>query len=355
MNRMEIDPLLMVKDFEYDLPASLIAQHPVPDRDMSRLMVMNRRSGEIRHKRFHDIVDYLTPGDLLIMNDVRVIPARLFAHRSTGARIEIFILDGSADGRERRVLMRPARRIRIGERLELADGMSAVVLEKSGKEFSIRLDGSMDWTGLLERMGRMPLPPYIRRSASDSADAEDRERYQTVFAVRPGAVAAPTAGLHFTAGLLERLRQKGVNIRMLTLWVGWGTFRPIESVRVADHRMDPEYYHISKETLEEIEKAKREQKRIFAVGTTTTRALESWAAEPRSIKDTAKRMADIFITPGYRFQVIDGLITNFHLPGSTLIMLVSAFAGRDHVLSAYRTAVSRRYRFYSYGDAMLIF
>lgn len=354
MNRMEIDPRLMVSDFEYDLPQSLIAQHPVPDREMSRLLVMNRRSGDICHRRFRDLIDYLEPGDLLVMNDVRVIPARLFARRATGARIEVFILDGSADGRERRVLLRPARRIRTGERLALDDGASVVVLEKSGKEFGIRLEGSLEWTDLLERMGRMPLPPYIRRSVSDSADLEDRERYQTVFAVRPGAVAAPTAGLHFTPGLLESLRQKGVLIRMLTLWVGWGTFRPVESARVADHRMDPEYYSIPAETLEAIGRAKREQSRIFAVGTTTTRALESWAVEPGAGNDAEKRPAAIFITPGFRFRVIDGLITNFHLPGSTLIMLVSAFAGRDQVMSAYRTAVSERYRFYSYGDAMLI-
>ncbi|MBN1880026.1 tRNA preQ1(34) S-adenosylmethionine ribosyltransferase-isomerase QueA [bacterium] len=345
---------MLVEDFKYELPDKLIAQVPAARREMSRLLVMNRTNGCVQHRCFQNLSDYLRAGDLVVLNDVKVIPARIFARRLSGARVEVFILDGFRMDSVHQALLKPARRIRPGERLVLKDGASLDILERNDKTFRVRLAGPMTWQIYLETHGCMPLPPYIKRAETDPAARLDRERYQTVFAAQPGAVAAPTAGLHFTPELLNDLRSKGVIVKVLTLWVGWGTFRPVESIRVIDHRMEEEYYSIPEDTQNEIMTARQQGRRVIAVGTTTTRALESWAADGFQGTSGERRAAALFITPGFPFRVIDGLITNFHLPGSTLIMLVSAFAGRERVLSAYTIAVAEKYRFYSYGDAMLI-
>lgn len=350
-----MNPPLRVDDFCYDLPDNLIAQEPAEKRELSRLLVLDRRSGCIRHQVFRDIEQYLVSGDVLVLNDVRVVPARIRARRSTGGQIEVMILDGHAGGRERRVLLKPARRITEGETLVLNGDATLKILKRQGKEGVVRIDGLLEWSDYLDRYGLMPLPPYIKRNGENSERArEDRERYQTVFAVNPGAVAAPTAGLHFSVELLDRLRSKGVRCVSMTLWVGWGTFRPVECRNIADHEMEEEVYTIPGETAREIRLAKAEHRRIVAVGTTTTRALESWFRTDPGFNPVPVTRTGLFITPGFEFRVIDALITNFHLPASTLIMLVSAFGGRRDVLNAYRVAVQQGYRFYSYGDAMLI-
>lgn len=352
---MKINPELRVDQFDYDLQESLIAQEPAENREMSRLFVLDRRSGAVAHYVFHDIDQFLIAGDVLVLNDVKVIPARLYARRSTGAHIQITILNGRSEGRLRRVLLKPARRITEGENLVLEGDSSLNILERQGKEFLVRIDGSMEWSDYLARYGLMPLPPYIKRGRNhDSRITQDHERYQTVFAVHPGAVAAPTAGLHFTTDLLHRLKRKGVICVSITLWVGWGTFKPIECQRVADHIMDEETYMIPEETAQEIRLAKKQNRRVIAVGTTTTRALESWVRINPDLSSVAPTQTGLFITPGFEFGVVDGLITNFHLPGSSLIMLVSAFGGMQNVMYAYHIAVSNGYRFYSYGDTMLI-
>jgi S-adenosylmethionine:tRNA ribosyltransferase-isomerase len=352
---LEMNPPLYVDDFRYDLPENLIAQEPAAQRELSRLLVMDRRSGSIRHQVFRDIEQYLVPGDVLVLNDVRVVPARIRARRSTGGRIEIMILDGHSTGRERRILLKPAKRIAEGENLVLKDEATLKILKRKGKECVARIDGPFEWSDYLDRYGLMPLPPYIKRERENMDKARlDRERYQTVFAVNPGAVAAPTAGLHFSAELLDTLRAKGVTCVHMTLWVGWGTFKPVECRNVADHKMEEEMYTIPVETAREIRLAKAEKRRIVAVGTTTTRALESWVRIDPGFNPVPVTRTGLFITPGFEFRVVDALITNFHLPASTLIMLVSAFGGRRDILNAYRIAVQHGYRFYSYGDAMLI-
>ncbi len=368
---------LRTADFDYALPGELIAQTPAPERDGSRLLILDRKASSLRHRIFRDLAEHLIPGDLLVINEAKVVPARLFGRSARHHAIEILLLQEiEADRWE--ALIKPSRTIRPGDRLALADGkLEAEVVEKRGDGRHLaRLGYEGRLRDLLLRFGQMPLPPYIKRQGvgwrvegrgQDSPaplhpipstlhpDPLDRERYQTVYAKHEGAVAAPTAGLHFTPGLIERLKDQGVVFAPLTLYVGAGTFRPVRVEEIDRHRMESERYIVPEETALAIKSAKKEGRRVIAVGTTTVRALEHAArgGDAGGVRAGAGA-ADLFIYPEYRFKIIDALITNFHLPRSTLLMLVSAFAGRESVLAAYREAIFRRYRFYSYGDAMLI-
>ena len=335
-------------DFWYDLPEELIAQTPLERRDGSRLMVLNRETGEIQHKHFYDVIDYLNPGDCLVMNDSRVLPARLMGHRPTGGVVEVLLLRDLGN-KCWECLCKPGRKMQVGNEVIFGDGeLTAVVRE-------VREDGNrvveFKYEGIflevLERLGKMPLPPYIKE------ELQDQERYQTVYSKEVGSAAAPTAGLHFTKELLEKIREKGVNEAFVTLHVGLGTFRPVKEDEITDHEMHSEYCVISQETADLINRTKANGGRCICVGTTSCRTLESWAAEDGHMEAKAG-WTNIYIYPGYRFKVMDGLVTNFHLPESTLIMLVSAFAGREHVLAAYEEAVRERYRFFSFGDSMII-
>ncbi len=337
-------------DFHYELPEHLIAHRPPSQRTASRMLVIDRQSGERADRRFTDLPGYLRPGDLLVLNDTRVIPARLEAAKATGGRVEVMIervIDAEAG--TLLVQLRANRAPRPGAELALPEGAGAVVAGREGRFFHLQLaDYGPDLWGYLERVGRVPLPPYIRRED----DPEDRERYQTVFAQRPGAVAAPTAGLHFDEAMLERVRGLGVSVACVTLHVGAGTFAPVTSDNLEAHSMHAERLQVSSETVAEVDACRQRGGRVVAVGTTVVRALESAAAEGRLQPFTGE--TKLFITPGYRFRVVDGLLTNFHLPESTLLMLVSAFGGYQPVMAAYRHAVAAEYRFFSYGDAMLI-
>lgn len=341
-----------VADFDYILPKESIAQVPADRRDGSRLMVLDRTSGRLEHKAFPDIVSYLRPGDCLVLNDSKVIPARLFGEKAgTGARIEVLLLQRK-EGERWECLVRPGRRLRTGDRIlfSRAPRLEAVVAGP-GAEGTRYLEFSFDeefWS-VLDRVGRIPLPPYIERDSN----TEDRERYQTVYSSKEGSVAAPTAGLHFTPGLLDAIRRKGVAIAFVTLHVGIGTFRPVKTERVEDHRMHFEEYQIPEDAAETIRQARAAGGRIVAIGTTSARTLESAAGEDGQVP-AGSGSTGIFIYPGYRFRAVDALVTNFHLPRSTLLMLVSAFYDREAVLAAYRTAVAEGYRFFSYGDAMLL-
>jgi S-adenosylmethionine:tRNA ribosyltransferase-isomerase len=354
---------VLTLEFDYDLPESAIADRPAP-RGESRLLVLYREGAE-RHRRIHDLPAILRPGDLVVVNDTRVIPARLFGRRvgASGAggggegRIELLLVEKRGE-REWDALAKPGKRTRPGTVLEFADGLRAEVLEKreDGRHL-VRFSEPVEEH--LERQGHIPLPPYIKRAD----DPADRERYQTVFARNPGAIAAPTAGLHFSAELLEDLRKKGVEIATVTLHVGIGTFKPVTAELVHEHRMESERYAVPEETAAAISRARARGGRVVAVGTTVVRTLESAAAlagETRGEVPAGSGSTELFITPGFRFRVVDVLLTNFHLPRSTLLMLVSAFAGLDgtagtaRVLAAYREAVASGYRFYSYGDAMLV-
>ncbi|MGH7408945.1 MAG: tRNA preQ1(34) S-adenosylmethionine ribosyltransferase-isomerase QueA [Candidatus Methylomirabilales bacterium] len=356
---------MQLRNFHYALPPGLIAQRPLPERDVSRLLLLDRDTGAVAHRSFRDLPALLRPGDLLLMNDTRVLPARLFGMTPRGGRVEILLLE-EAGATAWWAWLKPGRRARVGAAFSLPGGLTAQVLER-GPEGRILLefDGSLPVREILERHGRTPLPPYIKRAAPEGqragplapgapeGDLEDRERYQTVYAREDGAIAAPTAGLHFTEAMLEAVRARGVAVAFLTLHVGVGTFKPVRVAEVEQHRMDPERFHIPEGTARAVKEARGCGGRVVAVGTTTVRALES-AADEGGAPRAGAGQATLFITPGYRFRVVDGLLTNFHLPGSTLLMLVSAFAGRDRVLAAYREATAARYRFYSYGDAMLI-
>ena len=342
---------MKVSEFDYYLPKELIAKFPVEPRDSARLLVLNRRTGELEHRIFKDIVDYLNPGDLLVVNDTKVIPARLFGKLETGGRVEVLLVR-QVEPDVWEVMARPARKLKEGKRVVFDEELSAVVTGYGGegKRFlRFELAGDRSFMDKLEEIGHVPLPPYIEREERP----EDREKYQTVFARREGAVAAPTAGLHFTEELLRRLENKGIIIKPVTLHVGPGTFKPVKVENVEDHRMDYETYSVPEETAKAIEETRKRGNRIVAVGTTVVRTLESAAGEDGTVKAGEGR-TNLFIYPGYRFKVVDALITNFHLPRSTLIMLVSAFGGKERVLNAYREAVKKGYRFYSYGDAMLI-
>lgn len=361
---------MLVSDFDYDLPDRLIAQEPSLERDRSRLLVLDRASGELRHSVFADLPDHLRPGDLLVLNNTRVFPARLMGRRVRvtprgdtvlGGRVQVFLV-ASIEPLVWETLVRPGRALLPGARIEFARGkLTAEVLEwrENGRRL-VRFEASSDFDEIIDRIGRTPLPPYIKREEEDRLDAE---RYQTVFARERGAVAAPTAGLHFTPELLDRLRAGGVEIAEITLHVGYGTFQPVRVERVEDHRVEPESYSIGEEAAASINRALSEGRRVIAVGTTTTRALES-AAQPgvdeRVSRSTghlhlcASATTDLFIYPGFEFKVVSGLVTNFHLPRSSLLMLVSAFAGRQLILEAYEHAIEHEYNFYSYGDAMFI-
>ena len=339
---------LKKSDFHFDLPPALIAQAPLPERTASRLLVLDGRDGRVDDRQFRDLPQFLRAGDLLVFNDTRVMPARLLGEKDTGGRIEVLIERVHADAR---VLAqcRASKSPKPGQSLRFAEGVRATVLGRHDEFFELEFDTHEPLPELLERIGHIPLPPYIERDDRK----EDRERYQTVYAREPGAVAAPTAGLHFDHALIRQLDDLGVERVFVTLHVGAGTFQPMRVDNIAEHRMHPELYYVSPETAARINAAKVEGRRVIAVGTTVVRVLESVAKEGRAQAGSGETR--IFIYPGYRFQMIDALITNFHLPESTLLMLVCAFAGTENVLRAYRHAVEQRYRFFSYGDAMLVF
>ena len=342
-----------VAEFDYDLPAELIAQEPAEPRDSSRLLVLDRATGAVEDRRFSALPELLRTGDCLVANRTRVIPARLLGIAAEGGRPVELLLLRPAGERRWEALVHPGRRCRVGARVDLAGGAgrARVVGETSAGARVVEIESPWPVPELLERRGLPPLPPYIARH--DAPKPEDRERYQTVYARDDGSVAAPTAGLHFTPELLARIAGAGVSVHYLTLHVGPGTFRPLRAERVEEHRMEAEPIDIPASTARAVNDARREGRRVIAVGTTTTRALE-WAAGADGRLREGRDEADLFIRPGHRFRLVDALITNFHLPRSTLLVLVSAFAGRARVLEAYRHAVKARYRFYSYGDAMLI-
>ena len=339
---------MKVSDFNYDLPERLIAQHPSLKRDESRLMVLNREKQTIEDKVFKDVIDYLNPGDCLVRNNTKVIPARLYGRKETGANVEFLLLKRVHDDTWE-VIVRPGRKLLKGAKVIFGDGILEAtiddVLENGNRLVTFKYEGIFN--EILDQIGLMPLPPYIKEKL------KDKDRYQTVYAKYDGSAAAPTAGLHFTEELLEKIRQKGVEIANVTLHVGIGTFRPVKVENVEEHDMHSEHYYIKKEDADKINNAKKNGKRIISVGTTSCRVLESIADENGFVKET-EGDTSIFIYPGYKFKCIDSLITNFHLPESTLVMLVSALAGKDFILKAYKEAVEKEYRFFSFGDAMII-
>ncbi|MCD7858851.1 MAG: tRNA preQ1(34) S-adenosylmethionine ribosyltransferase-isomerase QueA [Firmicutes bacterium] len=340
---------MKTKDFWYDLPPELIAQTPLPQRDASRLLVMNRRTGEITHKHFSDIVDELHPGDCLVMNDSRVLPARLLGRRPTGGAVEILLLRDLGENRWE-CLCKPGRKMQEGSTVEFGNGELRARVERVCEDGNRIVEFIYEgiFLEILERLGKMPLPPYIK------AELDDQERYQTVYSRKLGSAAAPTAGLHFTEQLLDAIRAKGIKTAFVTLHVGLGTFRPVKTEEVSEHQMHAELCMLSQESASILNEVRRSGGRIVCVGTTSCRTLES-LVQPDGSFAAASRWTDIFIYPGYEFRAMDALITNFHLPESTLLMLVSAFAGREQVLAAYREAVALRYRFFSFGDACLFY
>lgn len=344
---------MLVRDFSFTLPDELIARYPAAERDASRLMVLNRQDNRVCETVFSRIDDWLQPDDLLVLNDTRVIPARLFGQKETGGRVELFLVEGLGTEDEEplwRCLLRASKPCRPGQMILLANGVAARVLERTGEQdWLVRFQGSADFDSWLQQVGQMPIPPYLNRLSEEL----DRERYQTVYAAEAGAVAAPTAGLHFTPELLNRITDKGVRLARVTLHVGLGTFQPVRVERVQDHVIHRERYRIPSETVTAIAETRLRGGRVVAVGTTACRTLEYAADADRQVH-AGQGEADIFIYPGYRFKVVDALVTNFHLPESTLLMLVSAFGGQQFILDAYAEAVRKRFRFYSYGDAMLI-
>ena len=340
---------MKTSDFYYDLPEELIAQDPLEDRSSSRLLVLDKETGETSHHVFKEIVNYLNPGDCLVINDTKVIPARLIGARvGTGAKIEVLLLKRGADD-VWETLVKPGRKVKPGTRISFGDGLLVGevidVVEEGNRLIRFEYEGIFE--EILDQLGQMPLPPYITHQL------KDRDRYNTVYAEHPGSAAAPTAGLHFTPALLEEIKRKGVEIAHVTLHVGLGTFRPVKVDDVEHHHMHSEFYMIDEEAAEKINRTKDAGKRVICVGTTSCRTIESAADENGRLK-ACSGWTEIFIYPGYQFKILDCLITNFHLPESTLIMLVSALAGREHVLAAYEEAVRERYRFFSFGDAMFI-
>lgn len=338
-----------VKDYDYDLPEELIAQDPLEDRSSSRLMVLDRQTGDVEHRHFTDILEYLHPGDCLVINNTKVIPARLFGVKEdTQAKIEVLLLKRKENDIWE-TLVKPGKKAKPGTKLVFGNGLLTAevvdVVEEGNRLIQFHYDGIFE--EILDQLGQMPLPPYITHQL------KDKNRYQTVYAKYDGSAAAPTAGLHFTKELLQKVKDMGVDIAEVTLHVGLGTFRPVKVENVLDHHMHSEFYMVSQEAADKINRAKESGHRVIAVGTTSTRTLEAAADENGRLHETSG-WTEIFIYPGYQFKVIDALITNFHLPQSTLVMLVSALAGREHVLHAYETAVKERYRFFSFGDAMLI-
>lgn len=338
-----------VKDFYYDLPEELIAQDPLEDRSGSRLLVLDKKTGEVEHKVFRDIIDYIRPGDCLVINNTKVIPARLYGVKEgTEAKIEILLLKRKENDIWE-TLVKPGKKCKVGTKIAFGEGLLTGeivdVVEEGNRLIQFQYEGIFE--EILDRLGQMPLPPYITHQL------RDKNRYQTVYAKYDGSAAAPTAGLHFTPELLEQVKQKGAKIAEVTLHVGLGTFRPVKENDVLKHHMHSEFYRIEQSEADKINQTKREGGRVIAVGTTSTRTLEA-AADENGLLREISGWTEIFIYPGYQFKVIDALITNFHLPESTLVMLVSALAGREHVLNAYETAVKEKYRFFSFGDAMFI-
>ena len=335
-------------DFWYDLPESLIAQTPLEQRDTSKLLVLDRASGEVKHKVFSDIIDYLQPGDCLVMNDSRVLPARLLGHRPTGGAAELLLLRDLGDKRWE-CLAKPGKKLTAGQTVIFGNGeLTATIVDvcdDGNRIVEFQYEGI--FLEVLERLGKMPLPPYIK------AELDDQERYQTVYSREVGSAAAPTAGLHFTNILLEKIRQKGIKTAFVTLHVGLGTFRPVKADEISEHHMHSELCIISEDTAKILNETKQNGGRIICVGTTSCRTLESLVEED-GLFSASSKWTDIFIYPGYQFKAMNALITNFHLPESTLVMLVSAFAGRENVLNAYNIAVNEQYRFFSFGDAMFI-
>ncbi len=339
-----------LEDFHYDLPIELIAQYPIKERDACRLMVIDRKHNEITHHKFVDLLDFLKPKDCLVLNNTQVFPARLFGQKDrTGAQVEVFLLR-NLEGNLWEVLVNPARKVRIGNKIVFDDDLICDVVDNTlsgGRIVEFSSNGNI--YHILDKIGKVPLPPYIKRNPEEI----DKEYYQTVYAQKPGAVAAPTAGLHFTNKLLEKIKKDGVNIAQITLHIGLGTFRPVQVDDVSRHRMDSEYYEVEPESARLINQTKEIGGSIFAVGTTTVRVLETLADNHGHIRP-ARGWTDKFIYPPYDFKIINRLITNFHLPGSTLLMLVSAFSSLDIIKKAYNEAINKKYQFYSYGDAMLI-
>lgn len=338
---------MRVSDFDFNLPERLIAQHPCEPRDHSRMMVLDRQTGGLSHRRFLNLPDFLEPGDTLVFNNTRVIPARLIGARAdTGGKVEVFLLNRLSTS-EWETLVKPGKRARPGTVISFGDELSCEIMGNTdfgGRVVRFSFNGSFEQ--ILDRLGETPLPPYIR------ARLEDKERYQTVYAQERGSAAAPTAGLHFTGGMLDSLRNKGINLAFVTLHVGLGTFRPVTVENITDHVMHKEYYSVPLETAQIVNETKAKGKRVVAVGTTSVRTLETAGAN--GILEAKSGWTEIFIYPGYEYRIVDAMITNFHLPQSTLLMLVSALAGRENVFKAYSEAVAEEYRFFSFGDAMLI-
>ena len=339
---------MKVSDFNYDLPEELIAQHPYDKRDEARLLVLNRKDKKYEHKVFKDIIDYLNPGDCLVINNTKVLPARLYGKKDTGANVE-FLLLKRIEGDFWEAMVRPGNKLRPGAKVEFGNGLlKAEVLEVlEGGNRRVKFEYQGIFNEILDQIGLMPLPPYIKETLKDN------DKYQTVYAKYDGSAAAPTAGLHFTEELLEKIKEKGVEVANVTHHVGIGTFRPVKVENIEDHSMHSEHYYIKQEDVNKINNAKKNGNRVIAVGTTSCRVLESVADEDGMLKEI-ENDTNIFIYPGYKFKCIDCLITNFHLPESTLIMLVSALAGRDFVMEAYEEAVKEKYKFFSFGDAMFI-
>ncbi len=338
---------MKLSSFDYNLPPELIAKSPAEKRDSSRLMVLHRDDGRIEHRKFSDIVEYLNPSDILVVNNTKVIPARLIGHKKqTGGEVEILLLRHESENLWN-CLVRPGRRLMPGAKVEFKSGlMEAEIMEhRPGGQRLVRFTHQGDFYQTLEKVGQVPLPPYIDRKPMEA----DKNRYQTIYAKEEGAVAAPTAGLHFTPELMDKVKAKGVEVLEILLHVGWGTFKGVEADDIREHRMDAEYYRINREVADKLKNGKMGNRRIIAIGTTTSRALESFGQSGKMSDWT-----EIFIYPPYQFKIVDSLVTNFHLPKSTLIMLVSALAGRENVMKAYQQAIENRYRFYSYGDAMMV-
>lgn len=337
---------MLVTDFDYDLPQELIAQHPMEPRDHSRLLVVDKKTGEIEHKHFYDLVNYLKPGDVLVFNDTRVIPARLHGTKDTGAHVEVFLLT-RRDATDWEVLVRPGKKLQVGAKINFSDELSCEVIEHTdfgGRVVRFKYDGIFE--EILDRLGETPLPPYI------TAPLEDKERYQTVYNRERGSAAAPTAGLHFTKELLQKIKEIGCEEVFVTLHVGLGTFRPVSEAKIEDHKMHKEFYTVSQEAADAVNKAKAEGRRIIAVGTTAVRTLEAAGADGQL--HAGSSWTNIFIYPCYKFRLVDDLVTNFHLPQSTLLMLVSTLSTREIMLRTYKKAVEEKYRFFSFGDAMFI-
>jgi len=346
--------MFSIEDYHYHLPEQLIAQHPLQERDHSRLLVMDRATGALSHQVFHELETFLEPSDVLVVNNTQVVPGRIVGKKESGGRIEALILNyASANGNQFDCMLKSSKQTRIGARLYFPEGVTAQVMERDDTIYRLSFSCEGDFRSVLNRIGQTPLPPYIKRNGVASTQ-DDKLTYQTVYASQKGAIAAPTAGFHFTEGLMHRLRDKGVTLAPITLHVGYGSFLPVRVTDIREHRMHSEWFSISKETAETISRAKQAGCRVVAVGTTSVRTLEFAADEDGNVRPMTGP-CDLFIYPGYRFRVVDAMITNFHLPKSTLLMLVSAFAGRSNILAAYQTAIQEKYRFYSYGDGMFIY